>query len=269
MDRDSHNHRVIHVRQPYWDQRECKNGLVRAEFPCEFEEIFFVVVLVSFCPRIASWVDLRLRPFTQIFTMAVLIIISIVHWARIGNSQIVENWAAGRIGPLSEGTDGSSVARQIFRGFCLGMLGLTGFECECLGFDSLHCTNTVLRPGTPAYLSRIKPGRLPLVLRNLHYPAIILNSVLMTLVLGLIPLEEILGGNNVLSLLGDKAGGRWLRIWITVDAIVVLCGGVLTGESFGFRLPSALWSDNTERRYPLFDRTSIPALFRPSFAQLV
>lgn len=27
-----------------------------------------------------------------------------------------------------------------------------------------------------------------------------------------------------------KAAGRWLRIWIAVDAIVVLCGGVLTGK---------------------------------------
>ena len=26
-----------------------------------------------------------------------------------------------------------------------------------------------------------------------------------------------------------KAGGKWLRTWIVVDAIVVLCGGVLTG----------------------------------------
>jgi hypothetical protein len=112
-----------------------------------------------------------------------------------------------------------------------------------VSFNFFHGRNTNsihVSPGTPAYLSRIKPNRLPLVLRNLHYPAIILNSVLMILVLGLIPLEEILGGNNILSLLGEKAGGRWLRIWVTVDAVVVLCGGVLTGEWSLFLIYAAL-----------------------------
>ncbi len=57
-------------------------------------------------------------------------------------------------------------------------------------------------------------------------------------------MDVILGGANVLSVLADvvsffhyfqitihsmQSGGRWLRIWIVVDAIVVLCGGVLTG----------------------------------------
>jgi amino acid transporter len=27
----------------------------------------------------------------------------------------------------------------------------------------------------------------------------------------------------------SQAAGQWLRIWIVVDAIIVLCGGVLTG----------------------------------------
>ena len=25
--------------------------------------------------------------------------------------------------------------------------------------------------------------------------------------------------------------GRWLRIWVATDAVIVLCGGVLTGEA--------------------------------------
>ncbi|THU77928.1 hypothetical protein K435DRAFT_973734 [Dendrothele bispora CBS 962.96] len=158
----------------------------------------------------------------HILTMTALIIISSIHLAHIRTSQMAANWSLGARSDSSS----TGVARQVFRGFCLGMLGLTGFEC------------------TPAYLSRIKPGRLPLVLRNLHYPAVILNCTLMTLVLGIIPLEEILGGTNVLSVLGDRAGGRWLRIWITVDAIVVLCGGVLTGILSSTELISQLSLDH-------------------------
>ncbi|KAF9484090.1 hypothetical protein BDN70DRAFT_891267 [Pholiota conissans] len=143
-----------------------------------------------------------------ILSMLVLMIASVVHWGLTGNSQIKANWELGR---ASKGTSTSSVARQIYYGICLGMLGLTGFEC------------------TPSYVSRIKAGKFPLVLRNLHLPAIFLNTLMMLLVLALVPLDVILGGANVLSVLAQASGGRWLRTWIVVDAIVVLCGGVLTG----------------------------------------
>ncbi|TFK40382.1 AAAP amino acid permease [Crucibulum laeve] len=140
-------------------------------------------------------------------SMTILIIASSVHWGQIGIDQFKANWEAGRTSNASAG----SVAKQIYYGFCLGMLGLTGFEC------------------IPAYISRIKPGKFPLVLRNLHIPAIILNTAMMILVLAIVPLDIIKGGANVLSILAQLAGGRWLRIWIVIDAIVVLCGGVLTG----------------------------------------
>ncbi|KAJ3733852.1 AAAP amino acid permease [Lentinula guzmanii] len=141
----------------------------------------------------------------HLITMTILIIAGAVHWASIGNDQIKENWHDGKASSASE------IAKQTFNGFCLGMLGLTGFEC------------------TPAYIARIKPGRLPLVLRNLHYPAIVLNCVLMMLVLAIVPLETILEGDNILSLLAEKAFGKGLRLYIAVNAIIVLCGGVLTG----------------------------------------
>ncbi|KIY66346.1 hypothetical protein CYLTODRAFT_423498 [Cylindrobasidium torrendii FP15055 ss-10] len=141
----------------------------------------------------------------HIFSMAALIIASFVHWGRTGNAQISENWHTYAAPSVS------SAARQIFDGFCLGMLGLTGFEC------------------TPAYIARIKPGRLPAVLRNLHIPAIILNSLIMVLVMSAVPLQEVLVAPNVLSLLAERTAGRWLRVWLVVDAIIVLCGGVLTG----------------------------------------
>lgn len=87
-----------------------------------------------------------------------------------------------------------------------------------------------MHAGTPSYTSLIKPTRYPLVLRNLHIPAIILNVTMMLLVLALVPLEMVLGGSNVLSVLAQVTGGRWLRVLVVVDAIVVLCGGVLTGS---------------------------------------
>lgn len=57
--------------------------------------------------------------------------------------------------------------------------------------------------GIPSYASLIKPGKFPLVLRNLHIPAIILNPLLMVLILAVLPLDVVLGGANVLSSLAD------------------------------------------------------------------
>lgn len=50
----------------------------------------------------------------------------------------------------------------------------------------------------------MKTNVFPLVLRNLHYPAILVNVILMTSVLAIIRLPDITSGANILSLLADK-----------------------------------------------------------------
>ncbi|KAJ7659422.1 hypothetical protein B0H17DRAFT_1145369 [Mycena rosella] len=74
---------------------------------------------------------------------------------------------------------------QLFNGFCLGMLGLTEIECS------------------PSYIGRMKPGTSPSVLRNLHLPAILLNTLMIMLVLTTVPLETVLAGANVLGVLAE------------------------------------------------------------------
>ncbi|KAI0798140.1 amino acid permease-domain-containing protein [Abortiporus biennis] len=143
----------------------------------------------------------------HIATILVMFIASIIAWAHTGNAQIRENWNT----TISENRTPSGIAQEIFNGLCLSVLGLTGFEC------------------TPSYVSNIKGGDFPKVLRNMHIPAIFLSSLSMLFSFALLPMETILGGANVLSELGDIAAGKWLRQWIVVDAFIVLCGGVLTG----------------------------------------
>ena len=66
-------------------------------------------------------------------TMGTLFVASAVTWGRQGNEQIRLNWHNG-IQTLSA----NDVAHHIFNGICIGVLGLTGFEC------------TFLRPGSQA-----------------------------------------------------------------------------------------------------------------------
>jgi Amino acid permease len=82
---------------------------------------------------------------------------------------------------------------------------------------------------TPAYIEDIRPDAYGLVLRNLLCGALVLNAPLMLLVYAQLPEPIILSGANVLSLLSERVGGRWLRMIIVVDAMLVLSGGVLTG----------------------------------------
>jgi hypothetical protein len=57
--------------------------------------------------------------------------------------------------------------------------------------------------GAPVMIARIKPGRFPLVLRNLHLSAVVVNFSTIFLVSTLIPLETILHGENILSILAE------------------------------------------------------------------
>ncbi|KAG5732915.1 hypothetical protein E4T56_gene8432, partial [Termitomyces sp. T112] len=147
------------------------------------EYILAILVLLVFTIISLSGVkeSARIALVVLIFhmgTMTVLIISSCVYWGKTGSQQLRDNWSSGK-------NSSSSVAHEIFNGVCLGMLGLTGFEC------------------IPSYIGRIKKGYLPLVLRNLHIPAIALNTAIMLLVLAVVPLETVLQGSNVLSVLAQ------------------------------------------------------------------
>jgi amino acid transporter len=59
----------------------------------------------------------------HVATMIALGIAAVVYWARTGNAQLQQNWTEG------QAPSRSAIAHQLFDGFCLGMLGLTGIEC--------------------------------------------------------------------------------------------------------------------------------------------
>ncbi|KAH0831219.1 amino acid permease-domain-containing protein [Lanmaoa asiatica] len=173
----------------------------------------------------------------HLFTMLGLGIACIVAWASAGTLQLRENWVVGQAGLSSP----ASILKQTFNGVCIGMLGLTGFECA------------------PAYAAKMRPGTFPKVLHNLHISTMILNPMMMLFVLALLPLN-VQTQENVLSLLAQQVrlifvlcygcrrrivqvAGRWLRIWVVADAVIVLCAGVLTGIASACELLAELAHD--------------------------
>lgn len=155
--------------------------------------------------------------------MIVLFIAAIIAWAKAGNSVLQTNWEVGQFHSVA------SIARAIFDGVCLGLLGLVAQPSHWFSLPDTPDNRLTGTECAPDYISSMKPGRYPSVLRNLHLPSIVLNGPLMLFVLAILPLSTITSGANVLSSLGEVTGGKWLRIWIVVDAAVVLCAGVLTG----------------------------------------
>ncbi|KDO17499.1 hypothetical protein SPRG_17040 [Saprolegnia parasitica CBS 223.65] len=106
-----------------------------------------------------------------------------------------------------------NVATALFCGFSSAMLGFTGFE---------NSSNFVEE----------QPGVFRKTMRNMWAFATVYDILLSLLSLGVLPLHApnglLANESTVLAQMGYIARGKWLQIWIAIDALVVLSAGVLT-----------------------------------------
>ncbi|TKA55927.1 hypothetical protein B0A53_01626 [Rhodotorula sp. CCFEE 5036] len=133
----------------------------------------------------------------HLLTLAVLIVCSLVYWGQHGNETLKSNWEAGQLQSAAQ------IAKAIYLGICIAFLGVTGFETA------------------PDYASALRPAPhvYPAVLRSLQWIAIAINAPLLLCTFAVLPLERILSVSSVLSELGRTSAGKWLGIWVTVDAV--------------------------------------------------
>jgi amino acid transporter len=99
----------------------------------------------------------------------------------------------------------------LFFGFSAAMLGISGFESSA------------------NFVEEQAKGVFQKTLRNMWVVVTVFNPLLAFLAIAVLPLATV---NNhtetLLSYLGTSTGGRWLGIVISVDAVAVLSGAVLT-----------------------------------------
>ena len=195
--------------------------------------VLLLVGLASLCllgMRDSSSVALGMFLF-HVTTMVMLIVAGSVAWIRSGNALLHANWSLG-MAAIRAPSAGKGIARALFDGVCVAFVGLTGIECS------------------PSYINQVKPGDFPKALRNLHLIVVLTEAPLMLLVLALVPMDSILSGSNVLSLLGQVAGrGAWLKLLVVIDACLVLCGGIITGIVAFCGLVDALCDDSVVPRW--------------------
>lgn len=175
--------------------------------------IITIIILITFSLicilglRESSTLTLSIFTLHSI-TMLVVMITSFVMWGRGGSQTLIDNWT------IYKDPSEPNPALMIAKGVCIGLLGVTGFE------------------SAENYIEDLKPNTFPKVMNNMFGFLLALNTPMTLLVTVLVPVPIIKeNAANAVSVLGEYAAGgqHWLRIWIMIDAVIVLCAGVLTG----------------------------------------
>ena len=137
-------------------------------------------------------------------------------------SLLFDNWST--VGEF----DGVGLIKALFLGFAAAMLGISGFESSA------------------NFIEEQKPGVFPKTLRNMWAAVSVFNPLISLLSLGMLPLLVIQAGgtngapvNDLLARMGNAAwhdisgsvtseGATWLGTLVSIDAVLVLSGAVLT-----------------------------------------
>lgn len=103
-----------------------------------------------------------------------------------------------------------SIPHALFFGFAAAMLGISGFESSA------------------NFIEEQQPGVFPKTLRNMWIAVAVFNPLIALLSLGMLPLAHIQEvPPDLLAEMGQHAWGP-LRQWVSLDAVLVLSGAVLT-----------------------------------------
>lgn len=104
-----------------------------------------------------------------------------------------------------------SIGMALFFGFSTAMLGVSGFESSA------------------NFVEEQQPGVFPKTLRNMWMAVTIINPLMALLAVSVLPLTLVEQHQEaLLSRMGQEIGGGTLATIISVDAVLVLCGAVLT-----------------------------------------
>ncbi|MEZ0612068.1 APC family permease [Fibrella sp. WM1] len=104
-----------------------------------------------------------------------------------------------------------SLSFQLFAGFSAAMLGISGFESSA------------------NYVEEQSRGVFPKTLRNMWVIVTVFNPLIALFALSLLPIAEVdTHQQSLLAFMGRQSGGAWLATLVSLDAVLVLSGAVLT-----------------------------------------
>ncbi|SFI30067.1 APC family permease [Halpernia frigidisoli] len=141
--------------------------------------------------------------FFHLGVMLLLIVFCGIFIANNGFSILYDNFSL----PVK----GGSIATALFFGFAAAMLGISGFESSA------------------NFVEEQKHGVFPKTLRNMWIAVSVLNPLIAFLAICIMPMSAVDSKVDFfLSFMGTLTGGKWLALIISINAVTVLSGAVLT-----------------------------------------
>ena len=138
--------------------------------------------------------------------LSLLLLLGVSHLF-LGSGSLAILWANMQT-PLP---DGRGLLTALFFGFAISMLGISGFE------------------SSSNFVEEQAEGVFPKTLRNMWVAVSIFNPLMALLALSLVPLDGVgTHKETLLSHMGAVAGGSWFSGFISINAVFVLSGAVLT-----------------------------------------
>jgi len=139
----------------------------------------------------------------HLFSLFLLTGFLLIYLYRTGLDQFFLNWKM----PVE-----GSITIAIFLGFSASMLGISGFESSA------------------NFVEQQASGVFRKTLRNMWIVVSIINPLMAFLALSVVPIPEIRAehATTLLSYMGQVSAGGWLATLISIDAVLVLSGAVLT-----------------------------------------
>lgn len=169
------------------------------------------------------WATIGLLTFFLMLTIlgisesaVVAVVIFIIHMVSMAMLLIAGGWFVYNHGldvfttnfkmPVEGG-----IATALFLGFCTAMLGISGFESSA------------------NFVEEQEKGVFPKTLRNMWVAVTIINPLMALIAIMVLPMAEVAQHKEaLLSHIGNKAAGNWMSTLISIDAVLVLSGAVLT-----------------------------------------
>lgn len=103
------------------------------------------------------------------------------------------------------------IGTALFLGFCTAMLGISGFESSA------------------NFVEEQQPGVFRKTLRNMWVAVSLINPLMALVIVAVLPLGDVAAHKEaLLSHMSETTGGSWLSTLISLDAVFVLSGAVLT-----------------------------------------
>ncbi|MCB0790962.1 MAG: APC family permease [Flavobacteriales bacterium] len=147
----------------------------------------------------------------------VAIVIFITHLGAMALLILMAGWALITGGleiamtNFSAPVRGGGLGVALFLGFSTAMLGISGFESSA------------------NFVEEQENGVFPKTLRNMWSAVSVINPLMALMAVLVLPLAAVDANQEaLLSHMGLSTGGRWLSVVISVDAVLVLSGAVLT-----------------------------------------